>query len=127
MSFAIVVQDPNQVPDTMVGLFETVEEAQEYMRVHNAAFSDLEMTIANEWEGEGDIPPVQAFIVFMNPRQDMMSESNQSHEAATKRAERAEAQVKNVLKLCEMLEKRDNSSWQHAMAASFRNAIADVT
>ena len=76
MSFAIVVQDPNQVPDTMVGLFETVEEAQEYMRVHNAAFSDLEMTITNEWEGEGDIPPVQAFIVFMNPRQDKEKQSH---------------------------------------------------
>lgn len=76
MSFAIVVQDPNQVPDTMVGLFETVEEAQEYMSVHDAAFSDLEMTIANEWEGEGDIPPVQAFIVFMNPRQDKEKQSH---------------------------------------------------
>lgn len=70
MSFAIVVQDPNQVPDTMVGLFDTVDEAQEYMKKYDGAFSDLEMTIANEWEGEGDIPPVQAFIVFMNPRQD---------------------------------------------------------
>ena len=70
MSFAIVVQDPNQVPDTMVGLFETVEEAQEYMKKYDAAFSDLEMTIAKEWDGEGDIPPVHAFIVFMNPRQD---------------------------------------------------------
>lgn len=65
----------------------------------------------------------------------MMSGSNQFHEAemkdrleaATKRAERAEAQVKNVLKLCEMLEERDNSSWQKAMAASFRNAIAEIT
>ena len=65
----------------------------------------------------------------------MMSGGNQYYEAemkdrleaATKRAEKAEAQVKNVLKLCDMLEERDNSSWQNAMAASFRNAIAEVT
>lgn len=65
----------------------------------------------------------------------MMSGSNQYHEAemkarleaATKRAERAEAQVQNVLKMCEKLEERDDSSWQNAMAASFRNAIAEVT
>lgn len=48
-------------------------------------------------------------------------------EAATKRAEIAEAKVENVLKLCEMLEERDTSSWQNAMAASFRNAISEVT
>lgn len=69
MSYAIVVQDPNNVPDTMVGLFDTVEEAQEYMKVHDTEFSDLAMTIANEWKGEGDIPSVNTFIVFMNHRQ----------------------------------------------------------
>lgn len=48
-------------------------------------------------------------------------------EAVTKRAEIAEAQVQNVLKQCELLESRDDSSWQNAVAAAFRNAIAEIT
>ena len=44
--------------------------------------------------------------------------------AANKRAEIAEAQVKNVLDLCDKLERKDDV-WQIAIATSFRNAVAE--
>ena len=66
MSYVIVVQNPDQIPDTLVGPFNDVESAQEYMKTHDGEFSDLEMTLCEEWEGEGDVPTVKAFISYMN-------------------------------------------------------------
>lgn len=66
MSYVIVIQDPNQTPDTLVGPFNDVESAQTYMRRNAGDFTGLEMALCEEWEGEGDVPPVKAFIAFMN-------------------------------------------------------------
>lgn len=66
MSFVIVVQDPNNIPDTLIGPFTDVEAAKEYIATHELDFDVLVTTIAEEYEGKGDVPPVQAFIAYMN-------------------------------------------------------------
>ena len=66
MSYVIVIQDPDTATATLVGPFDTVEAAQEYLTLHVEAFISLEHTLAEEWEGEGDIPPLKAFISYMN-------------------------------------------------------------
>lgn len=76
MSYVIVIQDHNQTPDTLVGPFDDVDSAQEYMKTHSGAFSELEMTLAEEWEGEGDVPPVNAFIAYMNAPRKIHPELN---------------------------------------------------
>ncbi len=68
MSFVIVVQDLKQEPYTTIGLFESVEEAQDYLNFNVGAFYELGMSIVEESEGQGDISAVQAFVAFMNPR-----------------------------------------------------------
>lgn len=73
MSYVIVVQDPNQTPDTLVGPFDSVESAQGYMKIYAGDFEGLEVTLSDEWAGEGKVPPVKAFIAFMNkPRNNIV-------------------------------------------------------
>jgi len=76
MSYVIVIQDPNQTPDTLVGPFDNVESAQEYMKTNAEDFTGLEMTLVEEWEGEGDVPPVNAFIAYMNAPRKIHPELN---------------------------------------------------
>ncbi len=74
MSYVIVVQDLKQEPYTTIGLFESVEEAQDYLNLNVGAFYELGMSIVEENEGQGDISAVRAFIAFMNPWQLQESE-----------------------------------------------------
>lgn len=69
MSYVIVILNPNQTPDVLIGPFEDVDSAQEYMKKNDNAFAALEMDLCEEWEGEGDVPPVKAFISYMNAPQ----------------------------------------------------------
>jgi len=46
------------------------------MKTNAEDFTGLEMTLVEEWEGEGDVPPVNAFIAYMNAPRKIHPELN---------------------------------------------------